>query len=205
MEFIIRLVIPDMKHIEQINKRKVIGAVIGTIIFISCILFFTYAYYNWKSENTLVSFDIEEASMECILGPNVNATNIGPVLNYQDGVKAELSATNGSGGESYFSLSLDITSISDTLLVESFKYKLVQDVNGGTNYDYDHPIVEGDFSNFVIGTNIIKQNVAVGANATYTYQFIVYIDGVIYNDTNMQQNSLNSNLVIGDCNDSLTG
>lgn len=192
-----------MKHIGQLDKRKLIGAVIGTVVFISCVLFFTYAYYNWKSSNTLVSFDITDANtVECLPGPDVNVINIGPVLNYQDGVKAEFSATNNSSANITFSLTLDITSISNTLLVESFKYKLVQDKKGGTDYDYDHPVVEGNFSKFKVGSNLIKEDITTGAKATYTYQFIVYIDGTMYNNTNMQQNSLNSNLVLGDCIDS---
>ena len=39
-------------------------------------------------------------------------------------------------------LSLDITSISDNLLTESFKYALVADSTGGTNYDYSNIINE---------------------------------------------------------------
>ena len=192
-----------MKFLDQIDWRKVLGTIIGGIIFLSCILFFTYAYYNWRSENTTVGFDIEDASLKCISGPSVNVHNIGPVLNYQDGVKAIFSVNNNKSGNATVSLSLDITSISDTLLVESFKYKLVQDVNGGNNFDYSNPIVEGNFSTFQVGTNLIKSDVTVGSNAIYSYQFIVYIDGTMYNPENMQQNSLNSILVIGNCDSSV--
>ena len=188
-----------MRNVERVDKRKVIGTVIGSIFFICCILYFTYAYYNWQSENTLVNLSIEDASIKCTLGPDVNVNNIGPVLNYQDGVKATFSVENSTSESNTISISLDITSITETLLVESFKYKLVQDTSGGTDFDYDNPVTEGNFSTFVVGSNLIKSDVSVAGNSTYSFQFIVYIDGNIYNNNNMQQNSLNSSLTLGNC------
>ena len=189
-----------MKDVKQVDTRKVIGTVLGTIVFVCCILFFTYAYYNWKSQNTKVAFNVEEAGTKCTLGADVNVSNIGPVLDYQDGVVAEFSASNGKNVDITFALSLEITSISDNLLVESFKYVLVQDTTGGTNYDYDNPVTSGNFSTFQVGINVIKSDVTVSKSSNYSYQFIVYIDGNMYNDPNMQQNSLSAGLVFGNCN-----
>lgn len=185
--------------IKVIDIRKFFGSIIGGVLFLVFILFFTYAYYNWKSENKEVILNINDVSTECVMGSNVNATNIGPVLNYQDGVKAEFSIVNEESTDRVVSLGLDITSISSTLLVDYFKYVLVVDVNGGTNYDYNNPVLTGDFSDFQVGTNLITNGLNVISKATYSYQFIVYIDGVIYNSADMQENSLVSTITLGNC------
>lgn len=190
--------------IKVIDIRKFFGSIIGGVLFLAFILFFTYAYYNWKSENKEVILNINDVSTECVMGSNVNATNIGPVLNYQDGVKATFSIENGENKDRTISLSLNITSISSTLLVDYFKYILVVDVNGGTTYDYNNPVLTGDFSSFQVGSNLITSSLTVTSMSTYSYQFIVYIDGSIYNNTNIQENSLVSNIALGNCGGSST-
>ena len=34
------------------NKRKLLGTILGIIFWSCCISFFTFAYYEWKSDNT---------------------------------------------------------------------------------------------------------------------------------------------------------
>lgn len=101
--------------------------------------------------------------------------------------------------EKTISLNLNITSISDNLLVESFKYVIVRDAEGGTNYDYDNPILSGDFTKMKIGDNLLSSSVPISSSSTSSFEFIVYIDGNDYNDPNMQENSLVGSLNIGDC------
>ena len=187
-------------NLEKIDFRKFFGTVIGGVLFLGCVLFFTYAYYSWKSENTSVILGIEELSTSCELGTGVNTTNIGPVLDYKDGSKFNFIVQNGTSSSSTVPLTLNITSISSNLLVDSFKYILVRDANGGTNYDYDTPIKMGDFASLKVGSNVIDTGLVVDANKTYSYQFIVYIDGNMYNNSNMQENSLVGSLELGDCN-----
>lgn len=189
-----------MKRLEELDKRKVFGTIIGSIVFICCVLFFTYAWYQWNSDTTGFSVTIEDLVINFVMGPDVNVSNIGPVLNYQDGVKSDFQAVNETGVEQSFSLYLNINSITDTLLVDSFKYVLVKDVNGGTNYDYDNPVSSGTFSGFGIGGNTISIDITVASSSTYSFQFIVYIDGNVSNNTNMQENSMNAELLVTDGN-----
>ena len=42
------------------NKRKILGTILGAIMYGVCILYFTYAYYVWRSEETPLSFGIED-------------------------------------------------------------------------------------------------------------------------------------------------
>lgn len=181
------------------NDRRVLGTVLGTFLFICCLLFFTYAYYVWRSDNTLMNITISDFYLNCVNGPDVNVSNIGPVLNYQDGVEAEFTVSNPSNDSGFFNVVLNITSISDNLKVGSFKYKLVKDNTGGTNYDYNNPVVEGNFEDFVIGENNVADNISVAGNSSYSFQFIVYIDGNMYNSNNMQDNSLVAGLEFGNC------
>ena len=170
------------------NKRKILGTIIGLIFWSFCVVFFTYAYYDWKSNPTNVVLGIEDLNVECLVGADVNATNIGPVLNYQDGVKSEFSVKNPMADNMAIELRLDITDISDNLLTEFVKYVLVTDTTGGTTYDYSNPIIEGNFKYFDIDSNLITQAIEVQASTTQHYQFIIYIDGNMYNNPNIQEN-----------------
>ena len=96
-------------------------------------------------------------------------------------------------------LSLDIESISESLLTKSFKYVLFTDKSGGTNYDYDNSILTGSFKEFQVATNIIVTSLEVLPSITQSFEFIVYIDGNMKNDVSMQNSSMVSNLLIGNC------
>lgn len=179
---------------DKLDKRKVLGTIVGVVVFLVCILFFTYAYYVWKGENVNVAINIQDVSLECTPGADIEATGLGPVLDYTDGVSATFSVRNGGSSRLLFRIGLDITSIDEELLVESFKYKLMRDSTGGTNYTEE--VISGDFSNFVIGDNTLVEEESIAGNSTYSYQFIVYIDGTVYNDNNMQNKSMLANVVI---------
>ncbi len=179
---------------EKLDKRKVLGTIVGGIVFLVCILFLTYAYYTWKSGNTNVAINIQDVNLECTPGANVNATGLGPVFDYKDGVSATFSVKNGGSKELNFQIELNITSIDSELLVESFKYILLRDPSGGTSYTEE--VTRGDFSTFVVGYNTLVEAEAIAGKSTYSYQFIVYIDGTVYNDNNMQDKSLLGELVL---------
>lgn len=186
------------------NKRKFFGTILGILFWSVCILFFTYAYYEWKSDDASIVFGIKDLTVRCIPGADVSATNIGPVLNYADGVSTKFSIENDMDKVMAVDLRLDITSISDNLLVDSFKYALVTDATGGTNYDYNDPVLEGTFKNFKVGSNIITKSLHIGRSATHSFEFIIYIDGNEKNDINMQNNALEANLKIGNCEEDAT-
>lgn len=176
------------------------GTVVGGILFLSCILFFTYAYYNWKSENTTVDLVIKESNRTgCTLGDDVNALNIGPVLDLRDGVSASFSVGTEDAEGGVTSVYLDITSISSNLLVDYFKYAIVEKAPDAKDFDYDNPVISGNFKNFKVGENAVTSSLVVPGAGIYEYKFIVYIDGTVYNDPNIQENSLVSNLKFGDC------
>ena len=188
---------------KKINNRKVIGTIIGLIIFISCAFYFTYAFYQWKSGNSDVNLTIKDSTGggECSNGPNVDVKNIGPVLNVSDGVKANFSVKNKSSSSISLTLGLQITSISNPLRVESFKYALYQDTTGNDTFDYStNPILSGNFSKMSVGDNTLSTTLTVDKESTYSFQFIVYIDGNMENASSMMNSSLSASITYGDCN-----
>ena len=188
---------------KKINNRKVIGTIIGLIIFISCAFYFTYAFYQWKSGNSDVNLTIKDSTEggECSNGPNVDVSNIGPVLNVSDGVKANFSVKNKSSSSISLTLGLQITSISNPLRVESFKYALYQDITGNNTFDYStNPILSGNFSKMSVGDNTLSTTLTVDKESTYSFQFIVYIDGNMENASSMMNSSLSASITYGDCN-----
>ena len=192
---------------KKINNRKVIGTIIGLIIFISCAFYFTYAFYQWKSGNSDVNLTIKDSTEggECSNGPNVDVSNIGPVLNVRDGVKANFSVKNKSSSSISLTLGLQITSISNPLRVESFKYALYQDTTGNDTFDYStNPILSGNFSKMSVGDNTLSTTLTVDKESTYSFQFIVYIDGNMENASSMMNSSLSASITYGDCTNSYT-
>ena len=188
---------------KKINNRKVIGTIIGLIIFISCAFYFTYAFYQWKSSNSDVNLTIKDSTGggECSNGPNVDVKNIGPVLNVSDGVKANFSVKNKSSSSISLTLGLKITSISNPLRVESFKYALYQDTTGNDTFDYStNPILSGNFSKMSVGDNTLSTTLTVDKESTYSFQFIVYIDGNMENASSIMNSSLSASITYGDCN-----
>mgnify|MGYP004681839835 CR=1 FL=1 len=189
------------------DKRKIIGGFVGIILFMCCVTYFTYAFYQWKSGNSDVNLTIKDSTGggECSNGPNVDVSNIGPVLNVSDGVKANFSVKNKSSSSISLTLGLKITSISNPLRVESFKYALYQDTTGNDTFDYStNPILSGDFSKMRVGDNTLSTTLTLEKESTYSFQFIVYIDGNMENDSSMMNSSLSASITYGDCTNPYT-
>ena len=171
-----------------------------------CVTYFTYAFYQWNSGNSDVNLTIKDGkdgSVTCTNGPSVDVKNIGPVLSPSDGVKTNFSINNDSSSEVTLNLGLNITSISNPLRVESFKYALYQDTTGNDTFDYStNPILLGDFSKMSVGDNILSTTLTVEKESTYSFQFIVYIDGTMGNDSSMMNSSLSASITYGDCTNS---
>ena len=81
--------------------------------------------------------------------------------------------------------------------MESFKYILLKGDESGNNFTETG--INGNFTTFQVGSNTISNTVSVDGNTTNIFKFIVYIDGSMYNNPNMMESSMNSSLVIGDC------
>ena len=190
---------------KPIDKRKVIGTVIGIIFFISCLAYFTYAWYEWRSGNNTVNLTIKDSTanefLKCTFGPEVNVKNIGPVLNVSDGVKTNFTVKNEGEETATISLGINIESISSKLLESSFKWALFKNETGQSSFDYSNsPLLSGNFSNLSIGNNNLSSSLTIVGKSTYSFQFIVYIDGNVPNPESMMQGSMNAVISYGECN-----
>lgn len=176
-----------------LRNRKVLGTILGTILFISCLMYFTYAYYVWQSESKVINISITDngGKSTCDMGPDIDVVNIGPVLDYNDGVWANFNVNNKTNSDNTIDVILNISSISNSLQNETFKYKLFKDGS---------VIASGDFENFVEDTdNVIAEDILIEIGVDYDFDFVVYIDGSIYNENSMQSSKLNSTLKVGNC------
>lgn len=175
--------------------RKILGTLLGIVAFYMCIMYFTYAFYVWRSTNTAVNLVIEDFEFKFENDASVSFEKLGPVLDYLDkptiqnrGV-AYTDFTAYSNLPGYMAVNFNITSIATSLLTESFKYSLVEYTD--STYNTVKSVVdEGNFKHFEVqGNNSIATNVEV--EGTQYYRFIVYIDGKMYNSNDMMGKTMN--------------
>ena len=50
------------------DKRKILGSILGSLMFLVVILALTYAFYIWRGDNTLVTFNINDSYSYCEVG-----------------------------------------------------------------------------------------------------------------------------------------
>ncbi|MCI6266987.1 MAG: InlB B-repeat-containing protein, partial [Erysipelotrichaceae bacterium] len=184
------------------NKKKFFGSILGVILFTIVVLAFSYASYIWKSEDTIVTFDINDSYFYCESGIEVVLNGLSPVLDYRSGSYQTFKVNNIGRTATRFSLSLNVTNIDDSLKSESFKYKLMVDKTGGSNNCADvnnSNCIEveggsGNFSSIKTGMNTLVSSIEIPNNIRYQYYLFMYIDGNMENDVSMQNSSITSTL-----------
>ena len=177
------------------ESRKLLGFAIGVLLFLITILFGAYAFYSWKSGNTDVTFNIGDSYFYCETGQNVSETGLVPVLDYQSTTSKYTFKVNNIGkSDSKFSVTLNISEISESLKSTSLKYKLMVDKTGSSNICDTSSncieVVSGDFSKMKKGINTIAPSIDLPNNSRYQYYLFIYIDGNMQNDTSMQNGTL---------------
>ena len=194
---------------KNVDSKKLAGTIIGGIAFIFCLIFFTYAWYVWRSGNITLGGDITDITQIDITLDNdgdVSSSNIGPVLNPEDGIVAGFSADN-KGSLVHLYIDLKINSIDSELLRDNFKYLIVkstvsprtdEEIDKSTlTYDYDNPVASGNFSNFTLLTNLLGEDNVLENTITF-YKIFIYLDGSTETDINQQGKSIDAKLIITD-------
>ena len=115
------------------NKRKLIGFIIGLVLFSITITSLSYAYYSWKSSNTDITFNINDQYFKCDTDINSSVSGLAPVTDYRNGALQTFHVNNIANKDTTFSLSMNIESIDTALKDPSFKYKLMVDKTNGSN------------------------------------------------------------------------
>ncbi|MEE3343863.1 MAG: InlB B-repeat-containing protein [Bacilli bacterium] len=167
------------------DRRKIIGTIIGIIIFILCIASLSIAYYRWRSPNKNIEVGIHDGGIKYVYSANNNlltSTTLAPVTNYNNLSNSLLytdyTATNLTTNDSYkMSAILHINSISNTLKSNSFKWVLLE----GNGTTYTTVIDQGTFASAVTGDNNLNLEVYINPTLVKNYRFIMYIDGSVQN------------------------
>ena len=178
------------------DKKKYIKIALIFICIISITLIGTYALKLWSStDNTELTFRIGEYqtdSMICKASEDITVSNIGPVFDYmKDGEVIPFTVLASSTNEEKLFINFNISSITDNLKEESFKYILLSSIDK-VNYN---EVVKGNFLNINNNDTLeLISNYVI--NKTTYYKLIIYIDGNMENPISMQNGSITGNIEV---------
>ncbi len=180
------------KNIKEIMSKRYIQIGI-LIVLISLVgLMGTYAWFTWKSSsNTNVTLSIGNlADVTFTSGPDINISNLAPVYNYTDGVSTTFVMKNNSTTNNLnYEIKLDVTSISNELKNESFKYTLLKD---------NKVVQTGNLKNAVNGKTLTLNTGLLAKGSTSNYKLYFWIDGNIENSSSMMNKSLVGMIDVGE-------
>ena len=178
------------------DKKKYLKIALIFICIISITLIGTYALKLWSStDNTELTFRIGEYqtdSMICKASEDITVSNIGPVFDYmKDGEVIPFTVLASSTNEEKLFINFNISSITDNLKEESFKYILLSSIDK-VNYN---EVVKGNFLNINNNDTLeLISNYVI--NKTTYYKLIIYIDGNMENPISMQNGSITGNIEV---------
>ena len=176
---------------DKVSKKKNIYNILIIVVFmIMIILGATYALTLWRStENTELTLRIGDISgIYCEVGEPINISNIGPVFDYEkDGEVITFSIDNQTNEVTKTSATFNITTISDNLKEDSFKYKLLYSTDN-TTYEL---LKEGAFKDSTNNSKIeLLENYDISISQKVHFKLIIYIDGNMENPVSMRSGSL---------------
>ena len=153
----------------------------------------TLAWIVWSSkDNTKMNVTIGDlADVSFKSGNDINISNLSPSFNYDDGVLTEFSIRKKKGlvVELNAEIYLDITSISNELKNDSFKYVLLSSSDGNTYNE----VISSSFKDASVGKLDIVTDIPLTDGKTY-YKFYIWIDGNNENNETMQGKNLKGTL-----------
>ena len=153
----------------------------------------TLAWIVWSSkDNTKMNVTIGDlADVSFKSGNDINISNLSPSFYYDDGALTEFSIRKKKGltTELNTNIYLDITSISDELKNDNFKYVLLSSSDGNTYNE----VISSSFKDASVGKLSIVTDSPLTDGKTY-YRFYIWIDGNNENNETMQGKSLKGTL-----------
>ena len=173
------------------NKRTIFLTLIFSFILI--LIGTTYAYFSWQSTNNpLVNITVEDIGDVIFKGGNeIKATNIGPVLDYNDGEITAFYIKKKMDNNLDININITPTILPDSLKDESFKVKLLSSTD---NITYTE-IKEDNFKDKETNIKFILSTTELTNKLTY-FKIIFYIDGNMLNSNNMQGQSFEAKIDI---------
>ena len=173
------------------NKRTIFLTLIFSFILI--LIGTTYAYFSWQSTNNpLVNITVEDLGDVIFKGGNdINITNIGPVLDYNDGEITEFYIKKKMDNNLDINIDITPTILPDNLKDESFKVKLLSSTD---NITYTE-IKEDNFKDKETNIKFTLSTTELTNKLTY-FKIIFYIDGNMLNSNNMKGQSFGARIDI---------
>ena len=173
------------------NKRTIFLTLIFSFILI--LIGTTYAYFSWQSTNNpLVNITVEDLGDVIFKGGNeIKATNIGPVLDYNDGEITEFYIKKKIDNNLDININITPTLLPDSLKDELFKVKLLSSTD---NITYTE-IKEDNFKDKETNIKFTLSTTELTNKLTY-FKIIFYIDGNMLNSNNMQGQSFEARIDI---------
>ena len=173
------------------NKRTIFLTLIFSFILI--LIGTTYAYFSWQSTNNpIVNINVEDLGDVIFKGGNeIKATNIGPVLDYNDGEITEFYLKKKIDNNLDINIDITPTILPDSLKDESFKVKLLSSTD---NITYTE-IKEDNFKDKETNIKFTLSTTELTNKLTY-FKIIFYIDGNMLNSNNMKGQSFGAKIDI---------
>lgn len=175
--------------LEKILHHRFIITILVLLFIVTVSFLGTYAMFVWKStDNTKLTMTIGKlADVTFETGNKIN-TNLTPVFNYYDGEKTTFRINNASAESNLieYTVKLNITTIPTELRNKGVKFSLVK--NGVL-------IVTKDLSDGVDNSTIEIYSDAL-SNGVVSYEFYIYIDGNIENNSSMIGKTITGNIMV---------
>ena len=155
------------------EKRKVLGTIIGVLAFIALIAGISFAWFSWQSSNnTLVSFTVEGVDITFDAGADITSSKLRPVSTKEVGVSKgyaiKKTITASSPLTAYLNLYLTLETLPDVLKHESFIWEL---------YKESELVGKGNFKNNNQGDKVRIASSQKITSTTSTYDLYIWIDG----------------------------
>ena len=150
------------------NKVKLIGTIVGVILFVILIAGFTYAYLIARTEKDFITGS-GKFSIDYSIVQDIDATSLSPSQDKNDGlhgiVKAKLSENSVAGK---FNIYITPSIIEGLNTNDALKYEVY--IDGSTT-----PYSTGTFNGVNVGNNVkVVDSYSLSSTSTYT-TFDIYI------------------------------
>lgn len=167
--------------LAKVTKRDIILSIVISIILV--LIWMTFTYFTWQSNNNpLVDITVEDIADVVFKGGNdLKVTDIGPVLDYNDGEIIDFTVRKKIDDPIYALIQVTPKILPNEFKTSYFKGKLLSSADNTTWNE----LTEFDFTDKDVDNVYSVYEGEIDDRFAY-YKIIFYIDGVDYNSNSLQ-------------------
>ena len=167
--------------LAKVTKRDIILSIVISIILV--LIWMTFTYFTWQSNNnSLVDITVEDIADVVFKGGNdLKVTDIGPVLDYNDGEIIDFTVRKKIDDPIYALIQITPKILPNEFKTSYFKGKLLSSADNTTWNE----LTEFDFTDKDVDNVYSVYEGEIDDRFAY-YKIIFYIDGVDYNSNSLQ-------------------